>query len=606
MYISSYLVIDLSELRLRQPIVVVLGHVDHGKTTLLDKIRGTALVKKEPGEMTQEVGASFVPRSVIEKIAEPLKNIIPVKLEIPGLLFIDTPGHELFSNLRRRGGSVADIAILVVDITEGFQKQTEESIDILKEKKVPFLVAANKIDKIPGWKPLENAPFITSLKKQSSAVQKKLDELLYNLVLQLATLNFNAERYDRVSDFTKMISIIPVSGKTGEGIPELLAILAGLTQRYMQGKLKYDEGPAKGVLLEVKEEPGLGHTIDTIIYDGILRKDDTIILGGINGIISTKVRSILLPSPLQDMRMAKTGYKSIDEVSAAAGVKIAAPNLEEALAGSPVYATPESNKIQEIRKIIEDEISKIRFSKDVLGIVVKADSLGTLESIVNALEKMKIPVRVADIGPISKRDVIEAELSAKEHEEYGIIAAFRVKTLPNLDTSKVKVIYGDIIYQLIDDVEKYITDVLDRKKRRTLDSLILPGKFEILPGYVFRRSNPIIVGVKILGGIVKPKYPVITSENVRLGDILQIQDNKKSLDKATVGMEVAMSIKSNAMIGRQVSEGEILYTDVSKEDLEILVNNYKSSITDDMKEVIQEIIKIKRKDDPLYGLGINL
>ncbi|NON62933.1 translation initiation factor IF-2 [Acidianus sp. DSM 29099] len=600
------MVIDLSELRLRQPIVVVLGHVDHGKTTLLDKIRGTALVKKEPGEMTQEVGASFVPRSVIEKIAEPLKNIIPVKLEIPGLLFIDTPGHELFSNLRRRGGSVADIAILVVDITEGFQKQTEESIDILKEKKVPFLVAANKIDKIPGWKPLENAPFITSLKKQSSAVQKKLDELLYNLVLQLATLNFNAERYDRVSDFTKMISIIPVSGKTGEGIPELLAILAGLTQRYMQGKLKYDEGPAKGVLLEVKEEPGLGHTIDTIIYDGILRKDDTIILGGINGIISTKVRSILLPSPLQDMRMAKTGYKSIDEVSAAAGVKIAAPNLEEALAGSPVYATPESNKIQEIRKIIEDEISKIRFSKDVLGIVVKADSLGTLESIVNALEKMKIPVRVADIGPISKRDVIEAELSAKEHEEYGIIAAFRVKTLPNLDTSKVKVIYGDIIYQLIDDVEKYITDVLDRKKRRTLDSLILPGKFEILPGYVFRRSNPIIVGVKILGGIVKPKYPVITSENVRLGDILQIQDNKKSLDKATVGMEVAMSIKSNAMIGRQVSEGEILYTDVSKEDLEILVNNYKSSITDDMKEVIQEIIKIKRKDDPLYGLGINL
>ncbi|EZQ03081.1 translation initiation factor IF-2 [Candidatus Acidianus copahuensis] len=600
------MVIDLSELRLRQPIVVVLGHVDHGKTTLLDKIRGTALVKKEPGEMTQEVGASFVPRSVIEKIAEPLKNIIPVKLEIPGLLFIDTPGHELFSNLRRRGGSVADIAILVVDITEGFQKQTEESIDILKEKKVPFLVAANKIDKIPGWKPLENAPFITSLKKQSSAVQKKLDELLYNLVLQLATLNFNAERYDRVSDFTKMISIIPVSGKTGEGIPELLAILAGLTQRYMQGKLKFVEGPAKGVILEVKEEPGLGHTIDTIIYDGILRKDDTIILGGINGIISTKVRSILLPSPLQDMRMAKTGYKSIDEVSAAAGVKIAAPNLEEALAGSPVYATPESNKIQEIRKIIEDEISKIRFSKDVLGIVVKADSLGTLESIVNALEKMKIPVRVADIGPISKRDVIEAELSAKEHEEYGIIAAFRVKTLPNLDTSKVKVIYGDIIYQLIDDVEKYITDVLDRKKRRTLDSLILPGKFEILPGYVFRRSNPIIVGVKILGGIVKPKYPVITSENVRLGDILQIQDNKKSLDKATVGMEVAMSIKSNAMIGRQVSEGEILYTDVSKEDLEILVNNYKSSITDDMKEVIQEIIKIKRKDDPLYGLGINL
>ncbi|WP_240931131.1 translation initiation factor IF-2 [Acidianus sulfidivorans] len=593
--------------KLRQPIVVVLGHVDHGKTTLLDKIRGTALVKKEPGEMTQEVGASFVPSSVIEKLAEPLKNIIPIKLDIPGLLFIDTPGHELFSNLRRRGGSVADIAILVVDINEGFQKQTIESVDILKEKKVPFLVAANKIDRIPGWKVHENEPFLVSIKKQSVSVQKKLDELLYNnIVLQLASLNFNAERFDRVTDYTKNVAIVPVSGKTGEGIPELLAMLAGLTQRYMQGKLKFVEGPAKGVILEVKEEPGLGHTIDTIIYDGILKKNDTIILGGINGVIVTKVRSLLLPSPLQDMRIAKTGYRSVDEVYAASGVKISAPNLEEALAGSPIYSVDSDDKIPEFKKAIEDEISKVRFSRGVTGIVVKADSLGTLESIVYGLEKRNIPIRVADIGPISKKDVVEAELSAKDAEEFGLIAAFRVKTLPNLDTSKIKVIYGDIIYQLIDDVEKYINDIRERRKRRTYDSLILPAKIKILPGYVFRRSDPVIVGVEVLGGIVKPKFPLITEDGKRIGEVLQIQDNKKNIDKATVGMEVAMSIKGNIMIGRQINEGDILYSDVPKEDLEILVNNYKDTITDDMKEVIQELIKIKRIEDPLYGLGIKI
>ena len=592
--------------RFRQPIVVVLGHVDHGKTTLLDKIRGTAIVKKEPGEMTQEVGASFVPSSVIEKLSEPLKNIIPVKLEIPGLLFIDTPGHELFSNLRRRGGSVADIAILVVDIMEGFQKQTNESIEILKEKKVPFLVAANKIDRIPGWKPYDNEPFLVSFSKQSKAVQQRLENAIYNLVLQLAQLNFNAERFDRVKDFTQYIAIVPVSGKTGEGVPELLALLAGLTQRFMRTRIGFVEGPAKGVVLEVKEDQGYGHTIDTIIYDGILKRNDTIVLGGVNDVIVTKVRNLLLPAPLQDMRISKTDYRSVDEVYAASGVKIMATGLDEAVAGSPLYAVDNESRLDEYKKIIKEEISKIRFQKNITGIVVKADSLGTLESLVGALEKRNIPVRLADIGPISKRDIIEAELAGKEAEEYGIIAAFRVKPLPGVESSKIKIIYNDIIYQLIDDVEKYIDDVREKRKRKTLDTLVLPAKIKILPGYVFRRSDPVIVGIKVLGGIIKPKYPLMKKDGRRVGEVLQIQDNKKTLDKATEGMEVALSIKGNIMIGRQIDEGEELYTDVPKEDLEILFSNYKDIITEDMKSVIKEIINIKRTEDPLYGLNIQV
>ncbi|BFI75360.1 translation initiation factor IF-2 [Sulfurisphaera ohwakuensis] len=599
---------QLQSRRLRQPIVVVLGHVDHGKTTLLDKIRGTAVVKKEPGEMTQEVGASFVPTSVIEKIAEPLKKTFPIKLEIPGLLFIDTPGHELFSNLRRRGGSVADIAILVVDIVEGFQKQTYESLEILRSRKVPFLVAANKIDRIPGWKPIDTYSFLESIKSQRKDVQTQLDNYVYRLVGQLAELGFNADRFDRIRDFTKTVAIVPVSAKTGEGIAELLALLAGLTQNYMKTKLRFAEGPAKGVILEVKELQGLGYTIDVIIYDGILKKNDTIIIGGLNGPIVTKVRSILVPKPLQDIKVVKTDLTQIDEVYAAAGVKIYAPELENALAGSPLFVAENEQQVEEYKKIIQEEIASVKYyNANIAGIVVKADSLGSLEAIVEGLKQKNIPIRLADIGPITKKDITEAELTLQEAKEYGIIAAFRVKPLQGIEIpNNIKLIYSEIIYQLIDDIEKYITEVRESEKRKTLDSLILPGKFRLIPGYVFRRSDPVIVGVEVLGGIIRPKFPVMKKDGKRVGEILQIQDNKKSVDRATKGMEVAVSIKGNIMVGRQIDEGEILYTDVPKEDLEILLTKYKDIITDDMKEVIKEIINIKRVNDPTYALGLKV
>lgn len=599
---------QLQSRKLRQPIVVVLGHVDHGKTTLLDKIRGTAVVKKEPGEMTQEVGASFVPTSVIEKIAEPLKKVFPIKLEIPGLLFIDTPGHELFSNLRKRGGSVADIAILVVDIVEGFQKQTYESLEILKSRKVPFLVAANKIDRIPGWKAVDTYSFLESIKQQRKDVQVQLDNYVYKLVEQLAELGLSAERFDRIKDFTKNIAIIPVSGKTGEGIAELLALLAGLTQNYMKTKLRFAEGPAKGVVLEVKELQGLGYTIDTIIYDGILKKNDTIVLGGLNGPIVTKVRAILVPKPLQDIKTVKSDFTQIEEVYASAGVKIYAPDLENALAGSPLFVAENDEQIEEYKKVIQEEIASVRYyNAGISGIILKADSLGSLEALVEGLKQKNIPIRLADIGPITKRDITEAELSSQGAKEFGIIAAFRVKPLQGITIpSKIKLIYGEIIYQLLDDIEKHITEIRESEKKRTLDSLVLPGKFKIIPGYVFRRSDPAIVGVEVLGGIIRPKFPLIKKDGKRVGEIQQIQDNKKSVDRATKGMEVAVSIKGNVMVGRQIEEGDILYTDVPKEDLEILLTKYKDIITDDMKEVIKELINIKRAEDPTYGLGLQL
>jgi translation initiation factor 5B len=578
--------------------------VDHGKTTLLDKIRGTAIVKKEPGEMTQEVGASLVPSSVIEKVAEPIKKVIPVRLEIPGLLFIDTPGHELFSNLRRRGGSVADIAILVVDLMEGFQRQTTESVEILKSKKVPFIVAANKVDRIPGWKPQPNSSILDSMNKQSKNVLDYMDRKLYDIVLRLSELGLSAERFDRIKDFTKAIAVVPVSGKTGEGLPELLALLAGLTQHFMKGKLKFAEGPAKGVVMEVKEEPGLGTTVDVIIYEGILKKNDIIVLGGLNGAIITRVRGILLPKPLQDLRISRSEFAPIDEVYAASGVKVLASNLEDAVAGAPLLVAESEDKAKELAKIVEEEIQSLKISKNVSGVVVKADSLGGLEAMIEALNREGIPIRLADVGPVSKRDVIEAELSGKDNTEYGAILAFKVKVLPNVDVSSIKLFQSDIIYQVLEEYKKWINELRELQKRRTLESIVLPGKLRIIPGYVFRRSDPAIVGVEVVGGVIRPSYPLMRGDGKRVGEILQIQDNKKTLDRATRGMSVAVSIKGDIVVGRNVEEGEVLYTDPAESDLQVLLTQFKREVSQDMEEVIREVVKVKRKVNPLFALSL--
>ncbi len=594
------------EKRLRQPIVAVLGHVDHGKTTLLDRIRGTSVARREPGEITQHVGASIVPSRVIEEIAAPLKKIIPVKLRIPGLLFIDTPGHELFMNMRKRGGAVADFAILVIDINERVKDQTVESIEILKARKVPFLVAANKIDKIPGWRSHHNEPFIFSYQKQSGHAKELLDERVYRLMGELGTYGFNSDRFDRIRDFTRTVAIVPISAKTGEGLPELLAVLAGLTQQYLQKKLVYAEGPGKGVILEVKETPGLGHTIDVILYDGVIEKGDTIVVGSIEGPIVTKVRALLMPKPLQEIRSPEDKFIQVDAVYAASGVKIAAPNLDRAVAGTPVIVAKNDEEIEEAKKRIIEEIESVRLKTDKTGVIAKADTLGTLEALVEALRRNNLPVREADVGPITKRDVIEASVSKEKDKTLGVVLGFNVKVLPEAREeavkNDVKIMTHNIIYRLIEDYFEWREKLKEEEKRQELESLTWPAKIRIIPGYVFRRSDPAVVGVEVLSGVLKPGVPLIREDGKKLGVVHQIQDKGQSVKEAKAGSQVAISIKGNILIGRHIDEGDIMYTDVPDKHARLFLTKFKNDVSDDVKMALQEIIKIKRKTNPLYGL----
>ena len=586
-----------SSSRLRQPIVVVLGHVDHGKTTLLDKIRKTAIATKEYGGMTQHIGASIVPADVIEAIAAPLKKMIPVKLTIPGLLFIDTPGHELFSNLRRRGGSVADFAILVIDVMEGPQPQTYEALDLLKARRTPFVVAANKIDRIPGWKPQPDSPFIVSIQRQEEVVRRTLEDKVYDIIGKLYERGVPAELFTRIRDFTKYVAVVPISARTGEGIPELLAIIAGLTQRYMSERLRYAEGPAKGVILEVKEQHGLGTVVDAIIYDGVLRVGDRIVLAGKSGPIVTTVRSLLMPRPLEEIRAKETKFTSVQEVVAAAGVRIAAQGLDDALAGSPLYAVWSDSELEKAIESVREEIKGVIVRTENIGVVVKADTLGTLEAIVEALNRRNVPVRLADVGPVTRNDVIDASVTAKLNKYLGVILAFNVKILPEAEEeasrSNVKIFHNNIIYKLLEDYDEWVKTEKMAERMKALESLVRPGKVRIIPGYVFRRSDPAIVGVEVLGGVIKPGYPLMDASGRPLGRIMAIRDRDRSLAEAKTGAAVAISIQGRILVGRHVDEGDIMYTDIPAEHATKLLAEFQDIMSLDELMILKEIVELK-------------
>ncbi|MHA2191405.1 MAG: translation initiation factor IF-2 [Candidatus Thorarchaeota archaeon] len=576
--------------KLRSPIVTVLGHIDHGKTSLLDKMRGTAVQDREVAGITQHIGASFFPTDTILQICGDLLKSVNTELTIDGLLFIDTPGHEAYLNLRRRGGAIADFAILVVDINEGFLTQSYESLKILTSGRTPFLIAANKLDKVPGWRPKPDMTLFKAIKSQGASTQTELDRRLYELVGSLSANKIASERFDRVEDFKKTIAIVPTSAKTGVGIPELLMVLSGLTQQFMKDRLTIVTGPAKGAVLEVREETGLGLTLDTIIYEGSLKKTDTIVVGGLDDVVVAKIRTLLLPKALDEIRDPKEKFTQVDEVHAAAGVKIVAPDIEKAVAGAPVYAVSNPENLEAIKQKVRDEVSSIRIQTDKSGIVLKTDTLGSLEAVAQFLQERKVPVRNADVGPIVKRDLIEAKAAGDTDPLNAVVLGFNVKFAPDIEDLAaeygVETFVNEVIYRLYDDYNAWLIVKREQAKAESLSSIIRPGKVELIPDYVFRQKNPAIVGVKV-HGVLRPRTALMNSEGRRVGTVLQIQDRSVTIDEATEGMEVAVSIRGPT-IGRQVKNDAVLYTDLPDRHILQIRKKFMEELSPSEIEVYQE------------------
>ena len=589
--------------RMRQPVVVILGHVDSGKTSLADALRGTGVQAREVGGITQEIGASFFPMETLKEICGPLLDKAGGELQVPGLLMIDTPGHAVFSNLRLRGGSAADIAILVVDVLKGLENQTLESIDILKQRRVPFLVALNKIDMIAGWRKGSRGQLLQVLKEQPPEWNDELEERLYNVVGGLSRLGFQSDAYYRVKDFRQQVSVVPVSARAHVGMPEMLAMLIGLAQQFLKGRLQAEEKTGgRGIILEMQEEVGIGETANVILTEGTLNVGDSIGLVRKDGAIKSKVKALFMPKPLDEMRDPRDRFTPVETVYAAAGVKLVSADLAGVVPGTSVASFRTDREFQGLKAEMEKELSNIVVKTDNMGLIVKAGSIGGLEALLRMLEERGIPVRQADIGDISKNDIVDAQIVG-EHDPYlGAILGFDSKVLPEAKdyVGTGPIFVSAIIYEVIDNYVNWAAAKKESDEKAALSSLTRPCKIKVIPGTFFRRNDPAVFGVEILAGRLKPKVRLMSTEGVELGTVEQIQDQGKVLNEAGEGDRVAISV-DGPTLGRQVKENDILYTMPKSHEAKALRTKLLGSLTPNERSVLEEIVGIKSPADPMYG-----
>ncbi|HJM18090.1 MAG TPA: translation initiation factor IF-2 [Candidatus Thalassarchaeaceae archaeon] len=587
----------------RQPIVAVLGHVDHGKTSLLDHVRSlgdrgrSSVMDREAGGITQHIGATEVPSSILNDLCSPLLG--GKTFDSPGLLFIDTPGHHSFSTLRARGGSLADIAILIIDIMEGCRPQTIESLRILKQAKTPFVIAANKVDRIHGWSSETGRSMKNSVNDQSKESLGLFEQKYWDLVGQIAEEGLNIERYDRVQDFTKEIALVPISSREGEGIQDLLAVVIGLAERYLSDQLTDVSGLGEATVLELKEERGLGKTLDLILHRGSIRKGDEIVVSTEKGAICTHVKGLFSPRGMSEMRDAGDRWDDTEIAFSAAGIKISAPSLGGILVGTTlrVVNSPESRDTA-IR--LADSEAKLSIVLEEEGVCIKSDTVGGLEALAKELGEKAVPIREASIGKVSRRDIRSAEASSDPL--FRVIMAFNTEILPEareeLEKSELCAMHigSEIIYRILEEHEDWLEKRKIELEEERREKVVYPGRIMLLPDHTFRVSKPAVVGVRVLAGRIHVGQGLL-KDGRRIGRIKSIRSGQESMKETHQGSEVAISIEG-VTVGRQITEGDTLLVDVPESHARKL---RKMEMTTTEKDVFDELLTIHRKDNHFWG-----
>ena len=587
----------------RQPIVAVLGHVDHGKTSLLDHIRGlgsdsrASVMDREAGGITQHIGATEVPSDILNDLCAPLLG--GKTFDSPGLLFIDTPGHHSFSTLRSRGGSLADIAILIVDVMEGARPQTLESLRVLKNARTPFVIAANKVDRVHGWDAQEGRAMALSMRNQSKDTIALFETRYWELVGKFAEEGLNIERYDRVKDFTKDIALVPISAREGEGIQDLLAVVIGLAERYLTEQLTDVEGSGEGTVLEMKEERGLGKTLDVILHRGSIRKGDEIVVATSEGGISTRVKGLFSPRGMSEMRDAGDRWDDTDVAHAASGLKISAPDLDNVLAGTTLRVVNSEEEREEAISAATSE-SELSIGLDEEGVCIKSDTVGGLEALAKELQAVDVPIRSASIGKVSRRDVRSAE--AASDPLHRIIMAFSTDILPDAESEMaqsdkgVHHIGSDIIYRILEEREEWVERRTKEIEEESREAIVYPGRILLLRDHTFRISKPAVMGVRVLAGRIHVGQYLL-KDGIRVGRIKSIRSGEESMKEAMQGAEVAVAI-DGATAGRQIEEEDVLLVDVPESHARKLIRMDLSAAE---AEVLEELQAIHRKDDHFWG-----
>ncbi|MEM4159100.1 MAG: translation initiation factor IF-2 [Candidatus Anstonellales archaeon] len=564
---------------LRSPIISVLGHVDHGKTSLLDRIRQSNIARKEAGGITQMIGASYLSKDSIINLSGDFLKRWNFELLIPGLLFIDTPGHEAFTLLREQGGSIADLAILVIDIKQGIQPQTVESINILRNYKTPFVVALTKIDLISGWKNLSDN-IVSNIELQNSITKREFEELVWRRIGELSEQGINADLFFNIRDFTRTAAIVPVSSVTGEGFSELIGLICGLSQRFLRNSLQIEpDEPTEGTIIDLKRDSG-GNYIDVIIYRGKLRKGDTIYSIDLSGNIKTiKVRGLFIPNVSSNDPRDK--YKSIDQIAAAAGVRIVTNSIDGLMIGLPI-----SSKT----KIDNYNINRI-LKVDDQGIVVKTDSIGSADAFRRLVEKEGIKIRKIGVGNINKDDIEIASAMNQLSPDYGFVIGFNVnisrEDLEFAESHGVKIIIGDVIYRLIESYKERVREKREKLLQELMQKATPPAKLFVMKDYIFRISKPAIFGIRVIEGEIRTNTRLINNQGEFIGEIVGIQKNKIQINSAKAGEEVAIAVNGGE-IGDNILPDSFLWSDVND------IDKWRDIISQELYEEYRRILLLRK------------
>ncbi|XP_033338686.2 eukaryotic translation initiation factor 5B [Megalopta genalis] len=588
---------------LRAAVVCVLGHVDTGKTKILDKLRRTNVQDGEAGGITQQIGATNVPIDAIQESTRHVKGFADKIFKIPGLLIIDTPGHESFSNLRNRGSSLCDIAILVVDIMHGLEPQTIESINLLKLKKCPFIVALNKIDRLYDWQTMNRKDIQDIVKSQAPNTQREFEKRSKEVIVQFAEQGLNSALFYENPDPRGYVSLVPTSAITGEGMGNLLSLIVDACQGPLAKRLMYSD-ELQATVLEVKALPGLGTTIDCILVNGMLREGETMIVAGTDGPIVTQIRSLLMPQPLKELRV-KSAYIEHREVQAAQGVKIAAKDLEKAIAGLNLQVAQKPDEVEilkeEIAKELSSALGNIRLAER--GVYVQASTLGALEALLDFLKSSKIPYAGIRIGPVVKKDVMKASIMLEHDSQYATILAFDVKIERDAqelaDTLGVKIFQADIIYHLFDKFTAYREELKQRKRDEHKHIAVFPCKLRILPQHIFNSRDPIVMGVMVEAGIVKEGTPlcVPSKDFLELGMVTSIEYNHKPVESARKGQEVCVKIEpipgeAPKMYGRHFDEKDFVISKISRQSIDACKEYFRDDLVKTDWQLMVELKKL--------------
>ena len=563
--------------KFRAPIIAIMGHVDTGKTKILDKIRQSNVQDGEAGGITQQIGASFLPK---DTLAKKYNNFID-SMHPPGLLVIDTPGHEAFKNLRTKGASICDIAIVVIDITHGLEPQTIQSIEILKDSDTPFVFALNKIDRLYGWVSTKDVPINEAIYNQKNVINE-FETNLRKVQTQIMELGLNSKVYWEIDEEIDYIPIIPTSAVTDEGISDLLNVVIN----YCQNNICITKSSTlSGTVLDVVYTEKFGNTVDIILKNGELKVGDTIYIGT----VSTTIKHILTPPPNKESRVT-TEYIHHKSIQGAVGVKLVGSDLSKVIIGNSI-----SFDLGEINCE-----NKSNVELDPEGVIVHANSQGSLEALVHFLRNEcnpKIPVSNISIGNITKMDIMKASL-IKGLPEYKTFLSFNVKTeeeaVISAKENKIKIITAEIIYHLFDQYKIYSEELRNYRKEAAKIDVVFPCILKILPEHIYNKKNPLIFGVDVLEGDLVMNTPLATS-TLTIGKVISIQHNGKDIEVAKKGTSVCIKVDNQETptitYGRQFTHTDPLYSRITRKSIDVLKEHFREDIT---KEKGMLLIKLKK------------